>query len=237
VDFFFFLPVPLFLKTFLFWHALLLCALPQRLQPQADHTDFAWSFSGVQTTLGITWHKNILLSACGGMERSLQCTAASPSLTKTSSFVLYAWEEVFWPHMQKVLLFAPSPSCCTRADLVLPSAGEKGKLPGEWRQFSLLAAGRSVYWVGEGRTVVKLPAGFGGGCWESGWTAANPAGDTKLCPVSRWSRLLLPRAGRLLRRECQREPCGKCSLPATAGMAGHAHQPPASHNEKHGYFK
>lgn len=77
----------------------------------------------------------------------------------------------FWPHVQKVLLFSPSPSCRTRTDLVLPKAGEKRKVPGEWLQFSLLAAGRSVYCTGEGGTVLKLPAGLGGevGCCRQPW--------------------------------------------------------------------
>lgn len=150
------------------------------------------------------------------MVGSLQCAAASPSLIKTSSFVLYAQEWVSWPCMQKVLLFAPTPSCHTRTDLLLPKAREKGKLPGEWLQFSLLAAGCSVYWVGEGRTVVKLPVGFWGGCWESGWSAAKSAGDTKLCPASHRRRLLPPHAGHLC-CECQREPRGKCSLTASSG--------------------
>lgn len=162
-------------------------------------------------------YKIILLSMCGSMVGSLQRAAASPSLIKTSSFVPYAWESVFQPRMQKVLLFAPSPSRRARADLVLLKAGKKGKLPGGWLQFSLLAAGCSVYWAGEGTTVVKLPADFWGGRWEAGGTVAKSAGDTKLCPASCWRRLLPPCTGHLRRPKCQREPRGKRSPLAASG--------------------
>lgn len=94
--------------------------------------------------------------------------------------------------MQKVLLFAPSPSRHTLTDLVLPKAGEKGKLPGERLRFSLLAAGHSLYVVGEGRTLLNYLQLFWGSCGESGWMAAKSGGDPQLCAASRWRRLFHP---------------------------------------------
>lgn len=135
--------------------------------------------------LGITSHKMILLSVCGCMVGSLQHTAASPSLGKKTAFVLSASECGFWPRIQKVLLFVlPSPSYCTHSDLVLPKA-EKGKLPGECLQFSLLAAGCSVYWAGEGRMVARLPAGVFWGAAAGSLGGLQPNQRVrKLCPAS-----------------------------------------------------
>lgn len=79
--------------------------------------------------------------------------------------------------------------------------------------------------LGRGAWLLNYLQIFEGGCWVSGWTVAKSAGDTKLCPASRWRRLLPPSAGHLLRCECQGERHGKRWLPAAVGMAGHTDPP------------